>query len=139
MKVYYVFKIKKEFVHLYKDTPSVLYHILKHIYYMDRDSAEYGYHLFNQLIQTLDKTKLDRDLYIQMHQDIPYTKTKDLHEIRNRYKDEHSRMFINHFYIKLELDQDYSSFYSYLQDREQDLFVCNFKNTDFFFLEEKTL
>lgn len=139
MKVYYIFKIKNEFVHLYKDTPSILYHILKNIYYMDKDSVEYGYHLFNQLIQTLDKTKLDRELYIQMHQDIPYTKVKDIHEIHNHYKNEYSKMMINHFYIKLELDQDYSSFYSYLQEKEKDLFACNFKTIDFFFLEEKAL
>lgn len=80
MKVYYIFKIKNEFVRLYKDTPSVLYHILKNIYYLNHDSVEYGYHLFQQLIQTFDKNKLDRDLYIQMHQDIPYTKVKDIHE-----------------------------------------------------------
>ena len=139
MKVYYIFKMKKEFVNLYKDTPSILYHILKNIYYMDKDSVEYGYHLFNQLIQTFNKTGLDRDLYIRMHQDIPYTKVRDVHEIRNQYKEEYSKLMINHFYIRLEIDQDYSSFYSYLMDKEKDLFVCNFKNTDFFFLEEKNL
>ena len=50
MKVYYIFKIKKEFVNLYKDTPSILFNILRNIYYLDKESVEYGYHLFNQLI-----------------------------------------------------------------------------------------
>ena len=72
MKVYYIFKIKKEFVNLYKDTPSVLYNILKSIYYLDTDSVEYGYNLFNQLIMILDKYKLDREIYISMHKDLPY-------------------------------------------------------------------
>ncbi|MBR3211043.1 MAG: sporulation inhibitor of replication protein SirA [Bacilli bacterium] len=135
MKVYYIFKIKNEFVRLYKDTPSVLYHILKNIYYLNHDSVEYGYHLFQQLIQTFDKNKLDRDLYIQMHQDIPYTKVKDIHEIHNRYKMETSKLVINTIYMKLEIEQDFSSFYSYLLEKEDNLFVCNFKNTDFFFLE----
>ena len=136
MKVYYIFKIKKEFVNLYKDTPSILYNILKNIYYMDKDSVEYGYHLFNQLIETLDKIKLDRDLYIKMHQDIPYTKQKDIHEINNLYKDEISKLRINNFYMKLELKQDYSTFYNYLKNIEKNLFICNFKVTDFFFLED---
>ena len=136
MKVYYIFKIKKEFVNLYKDTPSILYNILKNIYYMDKDSVEYGYHLFNQLIETLDKIKLDRDLYIKMHQDIPYTKQKDIHEIHNLYKDEISKLRINNFYMKLELKQDYSTFYNYLKKIEKNLFICNFKITDFFFLED---
>ena len=136
MKVYYIFKIKNEFVSLYKDTPSILYNILKNIYYMDKESVEYGYNLFNQLIQTIDKLKLDRELYIYMHQDIPYTKNKDIHMIHNLYKEEESQLRINNFYMRLELKQDYSTFYSYLEKKEKNLFVCNFKNTDFFFLED---
>ena len=103
---------------------------------MDKESVEYGYNLFNQLIQTIDKIKLDRELYIYMHQDIPYTKRKDIHIINNLYKEEVSKLRINNFYMKLELDQDFSSFYPYLEEKEKNLFVCNFKITDFFFLED---
>lgn len=136
MKVYYVFKIKKEFVNLYKDTPSILYNILRNIYYLDKESVEYGYNIFNQLIQTIDKIQLDREIYIKMHQDIPYTKQKDYHMIHNRYKNETSKLRINHFYMKLELDQEYSSFYHFLNEKENNLFVCNFHNIDFFFLND---
>lgn len=134
MKVYYIFKIKKEFVNLYKDVPSVLYNILKSIYYLDKDSVEYGYNLFNQLISTIDKYNLDKELYIEMHKDIPYIKKKDIHIINNLYKDEVSRLRINNFFMRLELDQEYSSFYEYLKNKEDNLFICNFKETDFFFL-----
>lgn len=136
MKVYYIFKIKQEFVNLYKDTPSILYNILKSIYYLDKDSLEYGYNLFNQLITTLDKYKLDREIYIKMHQDVPYIKKEDIHIINNLYKDEISRLRINNFYMRLELDQNYSTFYNYLNSSENNLFACNFKSTDFFFLSD---
>lgn len=48
---------------------------------------------------------------------------------------ETSKLVINTIYMKLEIEQDFSSFYSYLLEKEDNLFVCNFKNTDFFFLE----
>lgn len=134
MKVYYVFKIKKEFINLYKEVPSVLYNILKSIYYLDKESVEYGYNLFNQLICTLDKYELDKELYIELHKDVPYIKKNDIHIINNLYNDEVSRLRINNFFMKLELDQDYSSFYKYLKNKEENLFICNFKETDFFFL-----
>ena len=134
MKVYYIFKIKKEFVELYKDTPSILYNILKNIYYLDTDTVEYGYNLFTQLIKTIDKNKLDREIYINMHKEVPYVKRDDIHIINNLYKDEISRLRINNFFMKLELDQDFSSFYNYLKNKEDNLFICNFKETDFFFL-----
>ena len=40
MKVYYIFKIKDEFVDLYKDTPSVLFNILRSIYYLDKEEVK---------------------------------------------------------------------------------------------------
>ena len=134
MKVYYIFKIKKEFVHLYEEVPSVLYNILRSIYYLDKESVEYGYNLFNQLISTLNKYELDKELYIELHKNAPYIKKNDIHIINNLYNDEVSRLRINNFFMRLELDQDYSSFYKYLNNKEKNLFVCNFKTTDFFFL-----
>ena len=135
MRVYYIFKIKKEFINLYKDAPSSLYNILKSIYYLDKDSVEYGYNMFNQLISTIDKIKLDRDIYIKLHKDIPYAKENDIHIINNYYKNEISKLRINNFYMKLVLNQKDSSFYDILKEKEDNLFVCNFKNTDFFFLK----
>ena len=138
MKVFYIFKIKKNFINLYKDTPSILYNILRSIYYMDKDSLEYGYNIMNQLIEEIDKDKLDREIYIDMHQDIPYFKRKNIHIINNLYKDEISRLRVNNLYLKLEVDQDYSSFYNYLLNRVGNLFVCDFKRIEFFFLEDYT-
>ena len=135
MKVYYVIKIKKEFVNLYEEVPSVLYNILKSIYYLDKESVEYGYNLFTQLISTIDKYELDKKLYIELHKNVPYIKKKDIHIINNLYNDEVSRLRINNFFMKLELDQDYSSFYKYLKNKEDNLFICNFKETEFFFLQ----
>ena len=68
MKVYYIFKMKKQFISLYKDTPSVLYNILKNIYYLDKEEVDYGYNLFNQLIIPINKNELDRKLFIKLHQ-----------------------------------------------------------------------
>ena len=136
MKVYYIFKIKKEFVSLYKETPSVLYQFLKRIYYLDKDSVEIGYNLFNQMIQTIDKIELDKELFLKYHQDIPYMKRKDIHIINNLYKNEVSRLRINHFYMRLELDQNDCSFYPFLNQLEDNLFLCNFKVLDYFFLKD---
>ena len=136
MKVYYVFKIKKEIINLYKDIPSVLYNILKNIYYLEKTEVEYGYNLFNQLIIPIDKNKLDRELYIKLHNDIPYSKRGNIHYINNLYKNEVSRLSICNYYFKLELEQNYSSFFKILYEEDSNLFVCTFKYTDFFFLKD---
>lgn len=134
MKVYYIFKLKEEFSELYRDTPSVLFNILKTIYYLDREEVDYGYNLFKQLTMPIEKNKLDRELFIRFHQDIPYSKRKDIHYINNIYKGEISRLVINNSYLRLELEQNFSTFFKILKEEDNNLFACSFQKTDFFFL-----
>lgn len=134
MKVYYIFNIKREFINLYKDSPSVLYSILKSIYYLDKSEVEYGYNVFNQLTNPIEKNKVDRDLYIKFHQSTPYSKRKDVHYINNLYRNEVSRLVVNNSYLKLEVEQNYSTFFDILKEELGNLFVCSFQKCDFFFL-----
>ena len=136
MKTYYIFQIKKEFISLYKETPSTLFHILRSIYYLDKTEVEYGYNLFNQLIIPMDKNKIDRNIFIKFHQDIPYSKRKETHYINNLYRNEISRLTINNSYCKLEVEQNYSTFFDILKEELENLFVCSFQKTDFFFLND---
>ncbi len=136
MKVYYIFKIKKEFINLYQDSPSILFHILKSIYYLDKTEVDYGYHLFRQLTIPIDKNKIDRDLFIKLHQDIPYSKREDTHYINNFYRNEISRLTINKSYCRLEVEQNFSSFFSLLEEEMGNVFVCAFQKIDFFFLSD---
>ena len=134
MKVYYIFKLREEIISLYRDSPSVLYNILRNIYYLDREEVDYGYNLFKQLTLPIDKNKIDRELFIKFHQDIPYSKRNDVHYINNLYKNEISRLSISNSYFRLELDQSFSTFFKILKEEDNNLFACSFKNTDFFFL-----
>ena len=136
MKVYYIFKIKKEFVHLYEDNPSVLFQILKNIYYLDQEEVEYGYHLFKQLIVPLKKNEIDKNLFLKLHQDIPYSKRKEVHYINNLYRNEVSRLSVNHYYMKLETEQNFSSFFPIIEKEIENGFACSFKKIDFFFLKD---
>ena len=124
MKVYYIFKIKEEFIKLYNDTPSVLYNILKTIFYLDKQEVEYGYNLFTQLIIPFKKDDFDRKLFIDLHQDIPYSKRKNVHYINNLYLNEVSRLVVCNYYLKLEVEQNFSSFFKILNRENKNLFVC---------------
>ena len=136
MKRYYMFQIKKEFQSLYSDSPSILCNILKNIYYLDKTEVEYGYNLFHQLILPIEKNEVDRRLFIKFHQDIPYSKRKDIHYINNLYRNEISRLMINKSYCRLEIEQNFSTFFPILQKELGNLFVCSFEKTDFFFLND---
>lgn len=137
MKVYFIFDLKEEFIRLYKGNERVLYNILKQIYFLDKDELTFGYNLFSQLTNTIDKVEIDRKIFLQYHQDIPYSKKGQIHYINNLYKDEISRLEVKRCYIKLESEQSFSTFFSIIKNFSENYFVCDFQNQNYFFLTEE--
>ena len=135
MKIYYVFQLKDEFVSLYKDSPSTLFLMLKNIYFLDKTEVEYGYHLFRQLVSPFNKKELDKKIFIKYHQSIPYSKRNEIHIINNLYRNEISRLIISHYFMKIECEHNFSTFFDLLKENPN-LFACSFQKTDFFFLED---
>lgn len=131
-----MFNIKNEFKYLYEDNPSSLFHILKQIYYLGNHDLSYGKTLFNQLVDKLDKIKLDNNIFIKFHQSMPYSKRGNTHYINNLYKNEISRLIVKNAYIKLEIENDASSFFDILKEIESNLFVCDFEYSDFFWIDK---
>ena len=139
MKVYFIFEIKEEFKKLYKSNERILFSILKQLYYLDRSELTYGYNLFAQLANGINKQKLDQKLYIALHQEIPYSKRGQTHYINNLYKDEISRLQIKRSYIRLETEQSFSTFFNLLKNYSSNFFVCEFNKQDYFFLTREEI
>jgi len=137
MRVYFIFDIKDEFVNLYNGNERALFNILRQIYLMNNYEVEYGYNLFNQLINRVNKSDLDRYIYLKFHQSIPYSKRGDIHIYNNLYRDEISRLTVKKTYIRLESEQVISSFFSILNIYNKNYFVCEFKYQECFFLSSK--
>ena len=139
MRVYFIFSLKNEFVNLYKDNKYVLFSILKQIYYLDNYEINYGYNLFSQLINRIDKTDLDRYLYLKLHQNIPYSKRDNIHIYNNLYRDEISRLVVKNSYIKIETEQANSTFFDILKKYDKNYFVCEFRYQECFFLSKDSI
>lgn len=136
MRVFYIFKIKQEFNDLYKDNQMVLYNILKKIYNMSSYDMNYAKTLLNQLILDFDKELIDRNIFIKLHQTIPYSKRGNTHYMNNLYKDEISNLTVKNKYLKIETENKFSSFFNILNELDDNLFVCNFTDDFCFFLTE---
>ena len=136
MEVYFIFDIKLEFINLYYGNERILYNILKQVYKLDEYELTYAYTIFNQIINKIDKNALDRYLYIKLHRDIPYSKRNNTHIYNNLYKDEVSRLIVKKSYIKIESENKYSTFLKVLKNYNNSLFICDFKNQNYFFLKD---
>ena len=136
MRTFYLFKVKKEFINLYKDNYSILFDSFKRIYSMNKNDVDYGYNLLFQLIDIIGKDDVDRHLFVKLHNKMYYTKQDNDHIINNLYKDEVSILKVKNVYMKLEVNKDYSMFFDILYNKHDNYFICDFINNDYFFLRD---
>lgn len=137
MKEYYVFDIKKEFVKLYENKASDLFYIFNRIYYMKEIDKMYGYNLFSQISNFLDKKLINDYLYDKYKDKIMYSYTDNEHIINNLFLNEISILKIKSSNIKIETNTTSCTFIEDLQQINKDFFVCNFKEQEYFFIKEK--
>ena len=136
MRRFYIFCIRDELISLYKDSSSNLYKILNSIYTMDESELTYAYNLFKQICISIDTLSLNNKLYLKMHNDLVYTKLNNEHIINNLYKDEVSILKVKKSHLVLDSNSSYSTFFNFLYQFNENLFICDFKNGDYFFLDE---
>lgn len=140
MRIYYVFNIKKDVYELYKDYPKALYNLFLEIYDMNKKEIEYGLILFNDIATIINKDNLDKEISIKLNDKLRYSRNKDEHIINNIYSEEVSIMKIKKTHITINTIQSYTEFFGLLNNYETNLFACDFKNNDYFFLSRiKTL
>ena len=134
MRIYYVFDIRSEYVDLYKETPNSLYNVLHQLYYMRKKDLEYGFNMFKQLANRIDKDVVDKNIFLKLHNKMTYVKKGDNHIINNLYKDEVSALKVKYSYILINTNKSYTDFFNTLALDNRNYFVCDFINNDYFFL-----
>ena len=136
MRKFYIFNIRKELISLYKENQDNLYKILFSIKTTKESELVYAYNLFKQICSCIDTLKLNNKLYLKLHNDLVYTKIGDEHIINNLYKDEVSILKVKKSHLVLESNSSYSSFLNILAECNNNFFICDFINGDYFFLED---
>lgn len=135
MRVYYIFSVKDYIKNLYLDNQNNLFLILRNIYFMRECDKEYALNLYKQLINPLDKAYINKDIFIKYHNTYMYSKQDNKHIMNNLYKDEVSIMTVKNSYILLNTNNNNSSFFKVLDNYSHNLFICDFENYDYFFLD----
>ena len=136
MRMFYIFEIKKEIKELYLNNPSSLYKILSSIYYMNKEDANYGFNLFNQITNKIKVLEVSNQIYVKMHNDVVYTKNNNEHIINDLYRNEVSILKVRKSHIMLQSNKEYNQFLEFLMTYNSLYFVCDFLENDFFFISD---
>lgn len=138
MRTFYIFKINKELAVLTKDSPYSMFKSMEQIYKLDKKDFNLGLKLFEQLAVPIDYDKINKTLYKKYKDNDHYIKYRNVHKINNRYKPEDTKLTVNRVYLLLESNIIKPLFLKTL-NIDNDLFVCDFENKDYFWLESLSI
>lgn len=135
MRTFYIFKIKKELSILTKDTPYSLFKIIDQMYYLDTNEAALSFNMYNNIFDVFNNNYINNRLVSLFKHDHFYSNSENVHIIDNKYRPEYSllKVYKSHMVLKSDAVKP-TLLLNYLMD--DNLFVCDFKNKDYFWLNE---
>lgn len=134
MRTFYIFKINPDLVVLMNDAPYNLYRTLEGIYLLNSNSISFGKDLLDQVIIPIDKEKLNKLIYDINKDNDFYMKIGDNHRIINKYRDEETNIIVKNTHILLKTNILNKNIHNFLPNN--DFFVCDFVNKDYFWLSK---
>ena len=128
MRKYYIFIIRKEFYKIYKNNSLVLYKTLENLYNLNLSNFGYGVSIYNQLCLTFNPEVLN-NYFLRKFNNYKYNK----HFIIS----EGVIIEIHRSCIVLLTKKNVPNIMKYLLYYNKYLFVCDFDNKDYFWLENQ--
>ena len=133
MRTYYLFNVNKYYGYMYKDNPFKMYKIFEEIYYSrDYDSVK-TYHILEEIANPFNKIMLNEYIYFEYKLKYGYKRKDNIHYLSTT---ERTTLRINNYNIKLETESNYSVFFNDISNYNNNLFVCDFENMDYFWLSK---
>ena len=133
MRVYYLFKINDSFSKLYYNKTYYLYKMLEEISISCKFDFIISYRLFEQMATAYNKSDINSMIYKKFMYDENYNKILNKHVLDDGV--EKTKLTVYNTYIKIKTNQNISAFFKILSN-EENIFVCDFNNKDYFWLNK---
>lgn len=135
MRTFYIFKIKKEITILTKETPYNLYRTIENLYYLDSGYSSVSFYIYDNLFDLFDPNYMNNRINNLFKNYKYYSYEENIHKINNKYKPEETilKVYKSHMIMKSNAIKP-TLLINYLMS--DNLFVCDFKNKDYFWLNE---
>lgn len=134
MRTFYIFKINNMFQTFYNDKSNILFKMFNEIYSSNDQDLINKFRLFEQITIPINKKIFNNYIMLKHRDDIFYTKNDNVHTIEN--DKEISRLTINNTFLKIKSNKNINSFIKDIVDSKECLFIIDFKNKDYFWVNE---
>lgn len=133
MRTYYIFNVNKYFKYMYKNNPFKMYKIFEEIYYSRNYDNIKTFHILEEVALPFNKVMLNAYIYDEYYLKYGYRKEDKMHYLNT---DEKTILRINNYNIKIITDTNYTCFFNDIKNYNNNLFVCDFGNKDYFWLSK---
>ena len=118
---------------MYKNKPHKMYKIFEEIYRSKDYDKILTYGIFEQIANPFNKIMINEYIYYEYKFKYGYRREENRHILNNN---ENSTLIVNNYNIKLRTMNNYSKFFDILGTYNNNLFVCDFENSDYFWLSK---
>ena len=132
MRTYYIFKINKYFAYIYKKWPYKMYKIIEELYYTKEYDELLSYRYYKKFAIEFNKLALNEYIYNINKSRQNYTRDNNIHFLNNG---KYNILTITSTCLILKTNDIYSVFLNDLNSTLDNIFVCDFKNKDYFWLD----
>ncbi len=132
MRKYYLFLIQTEYFKLFRKNPKTLYDILYNLYQLKEPNFNYGFSLFDSICQPFSVKLLNH--YIQERYTCTIVNSKQLkiHSICEK-----TILQIGYGCIVIKSNVNFPEILKVFHIYNKKIFVCDFKNKDYFWLSNQ--
>lgn len=134
MRTYYIFNINDDLKTFYNKKSVNIYKILSDIKKSNIKDRDKVYKIYNTLTKPINKKRVN-DFIIRNHlNDFYYKKIGIYHELNSNMED--SILTVNNTFIKIVTNNNISSFFKDLYLLNDNLFLIDFDNRDYFYMDD---
>ena len=134
MRTFYLFHVNEFYSSTYQKNPYKLYKIFD-ILFHEREYDRYrSYKLYKQIVIPFNKMLCNNYIIKKNRLNYEYFYDNQSHFIKKN--EEHAKMVIGSIHIKIESDNNFPTFFKDINNFEEDIFVCDFENGDYFWLDK---
>lgn len=132
MRTYYIFKINRFFAYIYKRWPYQMYKIIEELYYTKNYDMLASYKYYQKFASPFNKLAINEYIYSINKESSYYRRDNNIHILENG---KYNKLVVNTTCITLKTDDIYSAFLNDLNEYLDNVFICDFKNHDYFWLD----
>lgn len=134
MRVFYIYNINDFFCSMYDRYPYKLYKMLEDAYFTNGHDMMVANSIYEQVITNFNKLFINNYLFANNKLDVYYYHKNNIHIISNR--NEYSKLMVTSYCLKLKTNLNYPKFFNALYDYGDNIFICDFENKDYFWLNK---